>query len=142
LNSALLTAGQYTTENTTVAKGFEDLLPRHVLTLQPMKRHNLYLIADNLASHSSRPIREWLAVHPRIRHAFIPVGAAWLNLIEVWWRLFRRKAFAGQSLADDRDIAYVTRTATAQLNRRAKPWVWGRPPRTHRSLRRRFVYCL
>jgi DDE superfamily endonuclease len=44
----------------------------------------LYLVADNLASHSSGPIRDWLADHPRIQHAFIPVGAAWLNLIEGW----------------------------------------------------------
>jgi hypothetical protein len=68
---------------------------------------DLYLIADNLASHTSGPIREWLDAHPRIQHAFIPVGASWLNLIEGWWRIFRRKAFAGQSLADDHDIAYV-----------------------------------
>lgn len=37
---------------------------------------DLYLIADNLASHASGPIRAWLEVHPRIHHAFIPVGAA------------------------------------------------------------------
>jgi hypothetical protein len=103
---------------------------------------DLYLIADNLASHTSGPIRDWLEAHPRIQHAFIPVGAAWLNLIEGWWRIFRRKAFAGQSLADDRDIAYVTRVATNQLNCHAQPWVWARPPKPHRSLRRRFVYCL
>jgi transposase len=54
---------------------------------------DLYLIADNLASrHTSGPIRQWLEAHPRIQHAFIPVGAAWLNLIEGWWRIFRRKA--------------------------------------------------
>ena len=102
----------------------------------------LYLIADNLASHTSSPIREWLEAHPRIQHAFIPVGAVWLNLIEGWWRIFRRKAFAGQSLADDHDTAYVTQVATEHLNRHAKPWVWGRPPKPHRVLRRRFEYCL
>ncbi len=81
---------------------------------------------------------------PRIQHAVIPVGAAWLNLIEGWWRIFRRKAFAGQSLADHHEIAYVTRIATAQRNRHATPWVWvwGRPPPPHRPLRRCFVYRL
>jgi hypothetical protein len=103
---------------------------------------DLYLVADNLASHSSGPIRDWLADHPRIQHAFIPVGAAWLNLIEGWWRLFRRKAFTGVSLADAQDIAYATRIATAQLNRHAAPWIWGRPPPPHRTLRRRFIYRL
>jgi transposase len=51
---------------------------------------DLYLITDNLSSHTSGPIREWLAAHPRVQQVFIPVGAAWLNLIEAWWRLLRR----------------------------------------------------
>ncbi len=80
-------------------------------------------MADNLASHRSGPIREGLADHPRIQQAFIPVGAAWLNLMEGWWRSFRRNAFAGTSLANGEDMAIVTRLATPQLNRQAKPWV-------------------
>lgn len=109
---------------------------------QAYPQGDLYLVADNLASHTSGPIQDWLAAHPRIQHAFIPVGAAWLNLIEGWWRLFRRKAFAGASLANHNDIAYATRIATAQLNRHASAWIWGRPPRLHRQLRRCFVYRL
>jgi len=58
---------------------------------------HLYLIADNLASHTSAPIKEWLAVHPRVHITPTPTGACWLNLIEGWWRIFRRHAFAGQS---------------------------------------------
>jgi hypothetical protein len=103
---------------------------------------DLYLVADNLSSHLSGPIRDWLAERPRIRHAFIPVGAAWLTLIEGWWRLFRRKAFAGVSLAHAEDFAYATRLATTQLNRHARPWIWGRPPPPRRTLRRCFVYHL
>jgi transposase len=48
---------------------------------------DLYLITDNLASHKSPPIRKWLERHPRVEQVFIPKGAAWLNLIEGWWRL-------------------------------------------------------
>lgn len=100
------------------------------------------LIADNLSSLTSAPVREWLTQHPRISHVFIPVGACWLNLIEPWWRLLRRAAYAGQSFADTTEIAYATHVATQQLNRRAHPWIWGRPPPTPRKLRRRFVYSL
>jgi hypothetical protein len=46
---------------------------------------------------------------------------------EGWWRLFRRDALAGQSEASPKEIAQATRVATAQLNARAKPWIWGRP---------------
>ncbi len=41
-----------------------------------------------------------------------------------------------------RNRLYVTRTATAQLNWHAQPWVWGRPPPLPRYLRRCFVYRL
>lgn len=119
--------------------GYLELL--HTLD-QTYPQGDLYLVADNLASHSSGLIRDWLADHPRIQHAFIPVGVAWLNLIEGWWRLLHRKAFAGQSLANHHDIAYVTRLATALLIRHPRPWVWGRQPPPHRQLRRRFVHLL
>lgn len=102
----------------------------------------IYLIADNLKTHKSAMVREWLEKHPRIEHAFIPKGAAWLNLIEAWWRLFRRQALAGVDFADSYEIGQAARVATRQLNRKAKPWVWGRTPRSPRHRRRTFVYRL
>jgi hypothetical protein len=103
---------------------------------------DLSLITDNLASHKSPPIQAWLAEHPRVQQVFIPAGACWLNLQEARWRLFRREARAGQTFADAAEIAHATRIATQQLNRRATPWVWGRPPLPKRHLRRCFVYLL
>lgn len=100
----------------------------------------IYVIADNLKTHKSAAVRQWLEEHPRIDHAFIPKGAAWLNLIEVWWRLFRRQALAGVDFADGYEIDQATRVATRQLNRKASPWVWGRKPRPPRYRRRTFVY--
>jgi hypothetical protein len=102
----------------------------------------IVVVTDNLSSHHSISTRTWLEDHPRITHAFIPVGAAWLNLQEGWWRLYRKAALAGQSFANPDEIQAATALATAQLNARAKPWVWGRPTPTHRRLRRRFVYRL
>ena len=81
---------------------------------------DLYLITDNLSSHKSPPIREWLENQPRVKQVFIPVGAYWLNLQEAWWRLFRREALAGQSFADAEEIELATRVATRQLNLRAQ----------------------
>ncbi|MFI0453548.1 transposase [Actinomadura sp. 6N118] len=88
----------------------------------------IIIVTDNLSSHNSKSTRTWLEDHPRIRHAFIPIGACWLNLQEGWWRIFRKKALAGQTFADPDEIAYATRLATAHLNTRARPWIWGRPP--------------
>jgi len=78
-------------------------------------------ITDNLSSHYSLETRTWLEKHPRMHHVFLPTGACWLNLQEGWWRLFRRDALAGQSVANPTEIAQATRVATAQLNLRATP---------------------
>jgi hypothetical protein len=102
----------------------------------------LYLIADNLSSHKSPPIREWLADHPRVKQVFIPVWACWLKLQEAWWLLFRREAFAGQSFAEAEEIDLARRVATKQLNHISRPWVWGRSPRPPQHQRRNFVYHL
>jgi hypothetical protein len=102
----------------------------------------IWIVTDNLSSHNSLSTRTWLEDHPRIRHAFIPVGACWLNLQEGWWRLFRKTALAGRSFANPDDITHATAVATAQLNARARPWIWGRPAPPTRQLRRRYVYCL
>jgi hypothetical protein len=47
---------------------------------------------------------------------------------------------ASQSFANPKEIEQATRVATAQLNLRAKPWVWGRPLKDHRRYRRLFCY--
>ena len=91
---------------------------------------------------NSKSTRTWLEDHPRIRHAFIPKGASWLNLQEGWWRIFRRQALARQAFADPGEIAHATRVATAQLNACARPWIWGRPQPKPRSYRRRLVSFL
>jgi hypothetical protein len=77
-----------------------------------------------------------------VKQVFIPVGACWLNLQEAWWRLFRREALAGQTFANGEEIERATRVATLQLDRRAKPWVWGREQKPRRHRRRSFVYRL
>jgi hypothetical protein len=102
----------------------------------------LYVIGDNLSSHKSLPIQDWLETHPRVHPVFIPKGACWLNLQEAWWRLFRREALAGQTFADAQEIDQASQVATRQLNCRARPWIWGRPESPPRQLRRRFVYRL
>jgi DDE superfamily endonuclease len=100
----------------------------------------IMVITDNLSSHSSVSTRTWLIDHPRIQHAFIPTGACWLNLQEGWWRLFRREALAGQSFATPAEITLATEVATCQLNARARPWVWGRPPPSARYRRHVLIY--
>ncbi|MFF5112900.1 transposase [Streptosporangium sp. NPDC000509] len=86
------------------------------------RRGPIVVVTDNLSSHFSRRVRQWLLRHPRIRQVFIPIKACRLNLAEGWWRLLRRAAFTGRTFADATEIAHAATLATAQLNAHAQPW--------------------
>jgi hypothetical protein len=51
-----------------------------------------------------------------------------------------QQGLAGQELASSTDIRTVTAVATAQLNAKAKPWIWGRPPPPKRVYRLKMTY--
>jgi hypothetical protein len=98
---------------------------------QASRGGTLYVITGNLSSHDSKSTRARLDGHPRIRRAFLPKRACWLSMQQGWWRIFRRRALAGQSFAGPGEIARAARVATGQLTARARPWIWGGPSPGH-----------
>src|ERR1022692_261511 len=45
----------------------------------------VHLVCDNLATHKTPAIQEWLARHPRFHLHFTPTGSSWLNQVERWF---------------------------------------------------------
>jgi transposase len=43
---------------------------------------DVHLICDNLATHKTAAIGQWLARHPRFHLHFTPVGSSWINQVE------------------------------------------------------------
>ncbi|MFC5204189.1 hypothetical protein [Streptomyces kaempferi] len=96
---------------------FYQRLLRQVEDADPARE--IWIVTANLSSHKSVSTR--LEDHPRIHHAFVPVGACWPNIQEGWWRIFRKAALAGRTFANLDDIAQATTLATDQLNSGARP---------------------
>jgi transposase len=46
----------------------------------------LYLIADNYATHKHPKVQRWLARHPRFHVHFTPTSSSWLNMVERFFR--------------------------------------------------------
>jgi hypothetical protein len=42
----------------------------------------VHLICDNLATHKTKAISEWLDKHPRFHMHFTPTGSSWINQVE------------------------------------------------------------
>ena len=47
----------------------------------------MHLICDNLATHKTKTINEWLDQHRRFHMHFTPTGSSWINQVERWFGL-------------------------------------------------------
>ena len=95
----------------------------------------VYAIVDNLNTHHADDVLLFCARHPRWEFVFQPKYAAYLNLIEPWWKVLRALAFAGRRFETWAELADAVRAATAYWNAHKHPFVWGRR-RRHRPARR------
>jgi transposase/transcriptional regulator with XRE-family HTH domain len=46
---------------------------------------DVHLVCDNLATHKTPAIQEWLVRHPRFHLHFTPTGSSWINQVERWF---------------------------------------------------------
>jgi transposase len=102
------------------------------LVVQTPPGLDLHCIVDNLATHTTPLVEEFLAGHPRVHLHFTPTHASWLNQVELFFsilerRLLRRGEFNSVEHLAQRVIAFIK-----DYNRRAAPFRWtydGRPLR-------------
>ena len=66
---------------------------------------------------------------------FQPKYAAYLNLIEPWWKVLRSLALKGRRFEAWSEVERAVERATAYWNDHKHPFVWGRR-RRHRQTRR------
>jgi transposase len=89
----------------------------------------VYAILDNLFRHRTIDVLLWALVHPRWEFVFQPTYAAYLNLIEPWWKILRSLALKGRRFERWDDIRAAVADATDYWNHRRHPFVWGHRPR-------------
>ena len=54
----------------------------------------IHVIADNQSAHKSRPVTDFLAVHPKVHLHFTPIYSSWLNQAELWFSKIDRDVIA------------------------------------------------
>ncbi len=91
---------------------------------------DLHCIVDNLSTHTTALVGDFLADNPHVHLHFTPTHASWLNQVELFFsilerRLLKRGEFDSVDHMASRIIAFIN-----DYNRRAKPFRWtydGRP---------------
>jgi transposase len=95
----------------------------------------VYAVVDNLNIHGATDVLLFALAHPRWEFVFQPKYAAYLNLIEPWWKVLRSLALKGRRFDAWAEIEQAVARATAYWNQHKHPFIWGRR-RRHRTLRR------
>jgi hypothetical protein len=107
----------------------------HVEAWVPAEAERISAIVDNLSAHRATDVLLFSLVHPRREFVFQPKYAAYLNLIEPWWKVLRSLALTGRRFESWEEVCRAIDEATADWNRHRHPFVWGRR-RRHRPRRR------
>ena len=94
----------------------------------------VYAVLDNLDVHTACDALLFSLAHPRWEFVFQPKYAAYLNLIEPWWKVLRSLALKGRRFGAWAEIEQAVERATAYWNDHKHPFVWGRR-RRHRPRR-------
>jgi transposase len=85
---------------------------------------DVHLVCDNLATHKTPAIRDWLTRHPRFHLHFTPTGSSWINQVERWFGLLTeqliRRGVHTSVLALEHDVRNWIKT----WNDNPKPFVW------------------
>ena len=95
----------------------------------------VYAVLDNLNVHSAPDVLLFALLHPRWEFVFQPKYAAYLNLIEPWWKVLRSLALKGHRFETWAEIEQAIRRATEYWNGHKHPFVWGRRRRHRQSCR-------
>jgi transposase len=103
----------------------------------PAESERVYAILDNLSAHRATDVLLFMLAHPRWEMVFQPKYAAYLNLIEPWWKVLRSLALKGRRFETWEEIVQAVARATTYWNAHRHPFVWGRR-RRHRSCRHKY----
>ena len=110
----------------------------------PQGVERVYAIADNLSSHRAPDVLPFMLAHPRWEVVFQPKYAAYLNLIEPWWKVLRSLALAGRRFETCDEVTEAIAQATDYWNAHRHPFTldfppWSRGVRSERHAAARMV---
>jgi transposase len=100
----------------------------------PAEKERVYAIMDNLDMHHCHDLLLFMIHHPRWEFVYQPKYAAYLNLIEPWWKVLRSLALKGERFETWEQVVAAIEKATAYWNAHKHPFVWGRR-RRHQPVR-------
>jgi transposase len=120
--------------NTATGEVLGKTVPRHtseqfvafltdIAASQP-KRREIHVICDNVSSHKTKRVDEFLAYHPNVRLHFTPTYSSWLNQVENWFSRIQRDVISRGIFTSVKDLARKLMRYIREHNKNPKPIKW------------------
>lgn len=136
------TLSLYAALNTTTGEVIGQTAPRHtseefvaflgaVVASQPRDRE-IHIILDNLSTHKTQRVRDFLADHQKVQLHFTPTYSSWLNQVELWFSKIERDLINRGVFTSTTDLRRKLMRYIREHNKSAKPVKWKYADPSHR----------
>jgi transposase len=84
----------------------------------------IHVIADNLSTHKTAQVSEFLKAHPKVHLHFTPTYSSWLNQVELWFAKIERDVIARGVFTSVPDLKRKLMRYIRQYNEAPKTVKW------------------
>src|SRR5437763_15875886 len=84
----------------------------------------IHVVLDNLRMHKGKQVQAWLAKHPRFVFHHPPVHCSWMNQVEQWFGILRRKRLRIVDFPSKEHLAGRLKAFISEWNEIAHPFNW------------------
>jgi transposase len=102
----------------------DDFLAFLKKAVKPHAGREIHVVLDNLSTHSTPDVKEWLGKNPHVHFHFTPVGSSWINQIETWFGIITRQSIRRGTFSSVNVLIKQIRDYVNSWNENAKPFKW------------------
>lgn len=95
----------------------------------PTEKTKIHIVCDNVPMHKGKLVQAWLEKHPRFEFHFTPVHCSWMNQIEQWFSILKRKRLTLSHFESKEDLQNKLYDFISQWNEYAHPFRWNEKTR-------------
>jgi transposase len=92
--------------------------------VKPHAGKDIHVILDNLSTHTTPDVAQWLTDNPHVSFHFTPVGSSWMNQIETWFGIITRQAIRRGTFTSVKVLINSIRDYITHWNADAQPFAW------------------
>ncbi len=87
-------------------------------------KQEIHIICDNLLTHKTKKVAEFLEAHPNVKLQFTLTYSSWLDQVELWFSKLRRAVITRGIFTSTTDLARQLRRYINAYSKDAKPFKW------------------